>query len=392
MNWYRVTRADGSYSWVQAKDKSEASRLVRDPGEAIKLVKQVDESEVPASAKGGTPAPTTPTEPTSTKTPIYDIDLSRASVAEELPPATGEERFGAIETPPTSVAEDADTISYNKYLEYIKTHPSWPVPKDKNDWLLNRDYWESMGDYLDAGFTIREIEGYDRVAAYGEKYGDLEDDIPRDRADYLANIDKYQLQLEKWIQEAGSEGAGFTDEQIREWQDYTWHSRYRETGDSFFADMGDFFNNYDQAIQQLNMWRKRAGEAEVEQTESEEYTQWSREQTKYAAQERYGETPMYSENFTAWLNQQGQFSGALEKYVEGQYPSLRSQFEAQAGRLTGFPTREEARAEATRREAGFQSWLGGEVPGLKQEYWAQRPADRGERPYMQSPNVREYNW
>ena len=375
MALYDVYRADGSISRVEASSKSEASRKVRYAGELIKRVVEVE------GTTGG-----------ATTEATIDIDYSRSSVAEELPPATGEERFGAIETPPTSVAEDADTISYNKYLEYIKTHPSWPVPKDKNDWLLNRDYWESMGDYLDAGFTIREIEGYDRVAAYGEKYGDLEDDIPRDRADYLANIDKYQLQLEKWIQEAGSEGAGFTDEQIREWQDYTWHSRYRETGDSFFADMGDFFNNYDQAIQQLNMWRKRAGEAEVEQTESEEYTQWSRERTKYAAQEAYGETPEYQPRLQQFLDDQLKASSAFEAFTEKQYPSLVSRFDITQPELTGYPTREEARAEKARREQAFQAWLPGQVPGLEQEYWAQPPAARGERLYMQSPNVRTLNW
>jgi len=101
---------------------------------------------------------------------------------------------------------------------------------------------------------------------------------------------------------------------------------------------------------------------------------------------------MYGETFTGWLEQQGQFSGALEKFAESQYPSLQSQYKAGLPRLTGFPTREEARAEAAKRESGFQAWLGQQTPGIYQEYMAQRPAERGERLWMQQPTMRTVNW
>ena len=52
MSWYRVTRADDSYSWVQATSKSEASQKVRYAGESIQLVKQVDLKDVPANISG----------------------------------------------------------------------------------------------------------------------------------------------------------------------------------------------------------------------------------------------------------------------------------------------------------------------------------------------------
>jgi len=101
---------------------------------------------------------------------------------------------------------------------------------------------------------------------------------------------------------------------------------------------------------------------------------------------------MYGETFDAWLENQGQFSGALEKFAESQYPSLQARFEAEAGRLTGYPTREEARTEAERREAGFQAWLGGETPAIEQKYYGQTPLARGERPYMYQPTMRTVNW
>ena len=325
-----------------------------------------------------------------------DIDYSRASIAEELPPATGGERYGAYEAPPDTPPDDAWTNEFNDYLKLIDSglYPNLPQVSNLQEYKGIANQLDAYEEYYFSGVSasLDQWREWRRYPEFGSRYGDLDDYYPTNFTDFILNYDKAIQQLNTWITEAGSEATGFTDEQVREWQDYIWHSRFRETGDSFFADVGDFFNNYDEAVDQLGIWKKRAGEAEAERLKGEEYTKWSREQTKYAAQERYGETPMYSENFTAWLNQQGQFSGALEKYVESQYPSLRSQFEAQAGRLTGFPTREEARAEASRREAGFQSWLGGEVPGLKQEYLAQHPAERGERLYMQSPNVRGINW
>jgi len=435
MNWYRVTRADGSYSWVQANDKSEASRLVRDPGEAIKLVKQVDESEVPASAKGGTPTPTptTPTPTPTTPTPTTTTPTTTAPTGEykdwsylanfgerleqqieayntanktsfkfdEAGIKAYLDKIGANDKTKTSILNSLGQYqeaqaSYESYLDYYPTVGA-PKPKDFPDYLAHFEEWmASWGpeaiatkEGLEATERTRE---YDAWWRYARKYGETGDWYPVNEDDFFNNYDTAQALLTKWQGMAEETEVEYTDEQQQEWAFIKDYMGYREAGEEYPLDIEDYFANPDKWQQSLATWQQRAGEAEAEGLEEEEYTQWSREQTKYAAQERYGEAPMYPETFTAWLNQQGQFSGALEKYVESQYPSLRSQFEAQAGRLTGFPTREEARAEATRREAGFQSWLGGEVPGLKQEYWAQRPAERGERPYMQSPNVREYNW
>ena len=102
---------------------------------------------------------------------------------------------------------------------------------------------------------------------------------------------------------------------------------------------------------------------------------------------------MYKETFSSWLPKQASaMSGALTSYVESQYPSLQARYEAGLPRLTGYPTREEARAEAARREAGFKGWLTGQTPGIYQEYMGQRPTERGERPYMYAPATREVGW
>jgi len=113
---------------------------------------------------------------------------------------------------------------------------------------------------------------------------------------------------------------------------------------------------------------------------------------RYAAQERYGEQPMYSQTFAKWMDEQRGFSGALSEYVEGQFPSLRAQFESGVGRLTGFPTREEARAEAARREQAWEGWLTRATPEIYQDYMGQRPSARGEKYHEYSPTLRSVNF
>ena len=249
------------------------------------------------------------------------------------------------ETPAGGEYTQQQQDDYDDYLAFLQTADgkNFPAPKDISDYLTNREQWIADFDYYARGYTEEQLREFNTWKRYASAYGDLTDWFPNNIDDWLANPDKAQKQLAIWQQE---HGTALEEEEV----------------------------------------------SEAEQAEEDKYRQEQREKAAYYEQERYTEAPMYPETFTAWLNQQGQFSGALEKYVESQYPSLRSQFESQAGRLTGKPTREEARAEASRREAGFQAWLGGEVPGLKQEYWGQRPDVRGERFYMQSPNVRELRW
>jgi len=331
MALYDVYRADGSITRVEASSKAEASRKVRYAGELIKRVVEVE------GATGG-----------ATTEAAIDIDLSRASIAEELPPPTGEERFGATEgPPPTTGAEytQQQQDDYDDYLAFLQTADgkNFPTPKDISDYLTNREQWIADYDYYLRGYTEEQLREFNTWKRYASTYGDLTDWFPNNIDDWLANPDKAQKQLAIWQQE---HGTALEEEEV----------------------------------------------SEAEQTEEDKYRQEQREKAAYYEQERYTEAPMYPETFTAWLNQQGQFSGALEKYVESQYPSLRSQFEAGMPRQTGFPTREGARTEAARREAGFQAWLGGEVPELEQKYWGQRPGERGERPYMQSPNIRELGW
>lgn len=116
------------------------------------------------------------------------------------------------------------------------------------------------------------------------------------------------------------------------------------------------------------------------------------EESRYAAEERYREPARYSETFAGWVEGQGGISEALRGYVEGQFPSLRAEYESTLPRETGFATREEARAEAAKREKGWAGWLQSELPEVRQEYYMQRPYARGERYAEQSPTLRAVNW
>lgn len=108
--------------------------------------------------------------------------------------------------------------------------------------------------------------------------------------------------------------------------------------------------------------------------------------------QKYWENPLYYPTFTDWFNQQQDFSGAFRGFVENKYPSLAAQYQYNVGHLQGFPSEEEALANAQNIEQGFQGWLTEQVPGVYQEYMGQRPYMRGERYSDYSPTTRLVNW
>lgn len=439
MNWYRVTRADGSYSWIQATSKSEASQKVRDVGEMIKAVKQVEESDVPASAGGTagvtpaptptaptptTPTPTTPTPPTgetpTTPTAEYpdwshlatfkerleqqieaynksqgtSFSIDKAGITEYL------DKIGANERTRTSILTNYDTATQleSSYQDYLTKYQEMGTPKatDFAHYLANFEQWYTE---YQAGLTEDErarVREYETWLDYARKYGGIDEQYPVDIDDFYDNPDIYQQQLATWQQQAAEKEVEYTDDQIREWNNYRdYASQFRELGDWLPVDIEDYFANYDQAQQQLRGWERQGAEVErlgVLPEEAARRREEAYEESRYAAEERYRETPQYQAPFTQWAQDQAGFSRALQEYTEREFPSLRSEFQATQPRLTGFPTREAARAEAGRREQAWTGWLGGMAPEIEQRYWGQRPAERGERFWMQQPTMRAINW
>jgi hypothetical protein len=247
--------------------------------------------------------------------------------------------------------------------------------------------WSHPADTGAAGEAYGQAY-YDYWKEY-QAYKEYQAAHPEAGLPYAANADEYAYVKSKYTGGGGGGGGGeeippeeaakYTDDQIREYYDWlTWYSSFGQPGDWKPVSIDDFFNNYDTAQGLMSTFQQRQGEAEAE--------------SEYAKAERYGEAPEYQPAFTQWLKGQGEFSGALQEYIEKQYPSLRSEYEAGLSRLTGYPTREEARTEAEKRESGFQAWLTEQTPEIYQEYMGQRPTERGERLYQYAPTMRTVNW
>jgi len=207
------------------------------------------------------------------------------------------------------------------------------------------------------------------------------------------SYEDYTQNKDRWIEETG---RGYTDEQIREYNEWKrYASQFGELGDWYSVDIADWLANYDQGQQQLAIWKVEQGKVDQYELSPEEAARRREEayaRQQYRQQEEFHEAPMYQEKFQQWIQGRSDTSGALQQYIESKYPSLRAEFESGISREVGFPTREEARTEAAQRESGWQNWLSQRMPETRQEYWGQRPADRGERYYMYSPATRAVSW
>jgi len=239
---------------------------------------------------------------------------------------------------------------YERYLGVLNTTEGTilPIPQSISDYFNNKKHWERLGQLGQLPPTTRTVED--------------------------AGLIHGQLQVTGQVLAQGSPWLTPEGEPL----DFDEGGEPIVVGDEKDKEPPPGFETYDEYLAYLKRQR--------------EYSEWSMQQAEYRAQEGYRETPQYGQVFDPWLEEQGQFSGALAAFTEKEYPSLVSKYKATQPRLTGYPTREEARAEAGRREAGFGGWLGGETPELEQKYWGQTPLMRGERPYMYQPTMRTVNW
>lgn len=238
---------------------------------------------------------------------------------------------------------EEEKAKFAQYLEFVKSPEGKTFPWLKiDDWLAQKD---TLWGELERGYSAQQLREYNAWKRYASQYGEMYDFHPTGIEDWLANYEVAQKQLNIWQERAGEPG--------------------------FVGGVDEYALSPEEAA-------RRREEAYAE--------------SRYAAEERYHEQPMYSETFTQWVQGQSDTSQALQAYIKSQYPSLQAEYKAGVGALEGFPTREEARTEAERRESGWQSWLGERMPETTQEYYTQRPAERGERLWMQAPSLRTANW
>jgi len=285
---------------------------------------------------------------------------------------------------------------YHNYLDYIKAHPDADLttPFDIYDYLEHRDEWAPSWmegeptpwpEVPEPYYSDEEVREYATYQNYASRFGDPDDWHPVDIEDYFKNWDIAQEQLGEW------KGLDYTPEQQREYQGYKDLASYREPGDWLAADIEDFFTNYDQAKQQQNIWLGKYQIEEESKLSPEEQARRREEsyaRSQYAAQEAYHETPEYGQSFSNWFGAQGTKSQPLQSFIEGMFGKLQTQYQAGLPTLTGFPTREEARAEAEKREAGFEAWLPQQVPAVEEQFWAQSPRQRWEAPGTFAPRIR----
>lgn len=331
-----------------------------------------------------------------------------------------------------SVGTILGDTGFKKWWEKEHSGLSWDtqVERGKRNWLADYEaYLISTGIYPPwktteppteeesppSDYTPEQIAEYEAYLAALEQYPDSGLPVPKDIDDYFKNRDKWQDEYvpPEEPTEEEIEEREYTDEEKREYYTYRNYERaYRDPDDWVAFDIEDYFKNWDIAQEQLGEWQTEEVEREREQTEYErereeaerwalspeesarrreegyEYSQWVRERAEYGAKEAYRETPEYGQTFSNWFSSEASKSQPLEAFIKGMFGELRTEYQTGMPRLTGFPTREEARAEAGRREAGFEAWLPKQLPELEQKFWAQAPWKREERPGLFAPRIR----
>ena len=334
-----------------------------------------------AQQQAAAPTPTPTPSGTTSSGATTGSTTTGGTTSKYLPPApieteTPAQPTNAIPGPAQGYNWD-EWAEYERYLRVLQTPEgaNLPVPKNISDYFTNKKNWERLGLQGRLPTAPRTSEQAFWVEGQLNIAGQI---LSKDNPFLTPEGEPVE-----WLTPGGepAEGAAgeWAAEQQREFLTWRqWASRYGEPGDWYAVDIQDYFNNPDKVQQQLSVWQQRAAEQEAEE--------------EYIKAERYHETPEYYQSFTPWMEEQGQFSGAMAGFVEKESPSLVSRFQSTQPRLTGFPTREEARAEAARREAGFEAWLPGQMPTVEQKYWGQTPLMRGERPYMYQPTLRTVNW
>lgn len=287
---------------------------------------------------------------------------------------------------------------YEAYLAALEQYPDsgLPVPKDIDDYFENKDKWleeyvpptpEPTPEEEEREYTDEEKREYYTYRNYASSYGDPNDWYPLNIEDYFKNWNIAQEQLGEWH-----------SEELEREGEQAEYEREREEAEQWGLSPEESARRREESYEYSQWLRERSREAAEHELgpeeaarrreESYEYSLWSKERAKYGALEAYRETPEYGQTFSSWFSSEASKSQPLQAFIEGMFGKLRTEYQAGLPRLTGFPTREEARAEAGKREAGFEAWLPKQLPGLEEKFWEQPPWKREERPGLFAPRIR----
>jgi hypothetical protein len=328
---------------------------------------------------------------------------------EEEPPPEDEGTPTDSYTPPSSPPSgwkpsEALINDYNEYLAFLQTPEGadFPIPDDIWDYYVHAKEWaEMMGaeEIPDYGpqlpgeyYTDEQLKQWERYQYLEYRYRDSGDWVATDIDDFYAHQDLAQQQMAEWEEDAAKAEKEWTEDEQREWQEYKDLSSYREPGDWVANDIADFYDNYDKAKGQEDIWLERYSEDQTRIEASEEYTDWARERSRYAAEETYTEEARYDPAFYQEMEALQGESVYYQDWMYEIYPRLRAEFEATQPRERGYYTREEARTAAAQTEAEWTAWLSGKMPELEEEFYSYRPEHRGERPGAFQPSLRQVSW
>jgi len=281
---------------------------------------------------------------------------------------------------------------YNAYMAYIEEHPDggFPIPENLEDYYNNKDRWAEEQAQEPSAPTQEQIGEYHNYLDYIKAHPDAELTTPFDIYDYLEHRDEW---APSWMEEEPTPWPDvpepyYSDEEVREYNTYLdYRSRFGDPDDWRPVDIEDYFRKWDIAQEQLGEW-KTEEQYQLSPEEQARRREESYARSQYAAQEAYHETPEYGESFSNWFGTQGTKSQPLQSFIEGMFGKLQTEYQAGLPTLTGFPTREEARAEAEKRQTGFEAWLPQQIPAVEEQFWAQSPRQRWEAPGTFAPRIR----
>ena len=315
----------------------------------------------------------------------------------------------AAATPTYTPEQQAE---YQAYLDYIKANPilGLPVPKDIDDYYANRDKW--IEEYTPTPtpeptpevrtYTDDEFREYNTYRRWASSQGTPDDWYPVDIDDYFNHWDIAQEQMDEWKGEASEaekkrleEEEKAAERQAKYEAEQAEAEKYALTPEEQARRREESYAYTQQQRAISEAYQKAALSPEEEARRREEqyaYSQWAQERARISAQEAYRETPEYQGSFYNYFEGLSSTPGRFQDFMLAMFPKLREEWEATQPKLTGYPTPQEARAEATRRETAFGQWLPTQTKKMMEQFYVQAPPERGERPAYFAPRLRSVNF
>ena len=280
---------------------------------------------------------------------------------------------------------DAQIAEYNAYLLFLRTPEGqgYPVPSSMVDYFTHLDEWSggTSPETPDTEWSASQNAAYERYKMYSALYREPNDFYARTIQNFFDNYDVAGEQLNEWESDASAE-----------YQQYRDYVGYRWQGEWYAGSLDDFVTNYTHAQKQIDKWITAYGTAQTEQAEQDAYYDVQRARSDEAAREAYRPEVQYGPAFYQKQEALGGESVYYQDWMRNMFPELQRRFQATQPAPVGYPTRAEARTAAGQTAEKWGQYLGVQAPELREEFYSQKPWDRGERPQYYQPPVRQVSY